>query len=73
MLAVVGVVTSVVGAYYYLRLVKIIYFDEPKPAFEQGDLGVRAVLLVSAGFVLVLSLLPAPLMNSAAAAAKSLF
>ncbi len=72
-LAVVGVVTSVVGAYYYLRLVKIIYFDEAKPAFEKGDLGVRAVLLVSAGFVLVLSLAPAPLFNSAAAAAKSLF
>ncbi len=72
-LAVVGVVTSVVGAYYYLRLVKIIYFDEAKPAFEKGDLGVRAVLLVSAAFVLVLSLAPAPLFNSAAAAAKSLF
>jgi NADH-quinone oxidoreductase subunit N len=72
-LAVVGVVTSVVGAYYYLRLVKIIYFDEAKPAFEKSDLGVRAVLLVSAGFVLALSLAPAPLFNSAAAAAKSLF
>ena len=72
-LAVIGVVTSVVGAYYYLRLVKVIYFDEPKPAFETGDIGVRAVLLVSAIFVLALSLLPAPLFNSAAAAAKSLF
>jgi NADH-quinone oxidoreductase subunit N len=72
-LAVVGVVTSVIGAYYYLRLVKIMYFDEAKPAFEKGDIGVRGVLLVSTLFVLVLSLLPAPLFNSAAAAAKSLF
>lgn len=72
-LAVVGVVTSVIGAYYYLRLVKIIYFDDAKPAFEKGDLGVRAVLLVSTIFVLVLSLVPAPLFESAAAAAKSLF
>lgn len=72
-LAVVGVVTSVIGAYYYLRLVKIIYFDDAKPAFEKGDLGVRAVLLVSTIFVLVLSLVPAPLFDSAAAAAKSLF
>jgi len=72
-LAVVGVVTSVIGAYYYLRLVKIIYFDEAKPAFERGDVGTRAVLLVSAIFVLVLSLVPAPLFDSAAAAAKSLF
>jgi NADH-quinone oxidoreductase subunit N len=72
-LAVIGVVTSVVGAYYYLRLVKVMYFDEAKPAFEKGDIGVRAVLLVSALFVLALSLLPAPLLNSAGAAAKSLF
>ncbi|WP_306226187.1 NADH-quinone oxidoreductase subunit NuoN [Bosea beijingensis] len=72
-LAVIGVLTSVVGAYYYLRLVKVMYFDEPKPAFEKADLGVRTVLLVSAIFVLVLSLVPAPLFDSAAAAAKSLF
>jgi NADH-quinone oxidoreductase subunit N len=69
----IGVVTSVIGAYYYLRLVKVIYFDDAKPAFEKGDFGVRAVLLVSALFVLALSLLPAPLLNSAGAAAKSLF
>ena len=72
-LAVIGVLTSVVGAYYYLRLVKVMYFDEPKPAFETSDLGVRAVLLISALFVLVLSLVPAPLFNAAEAAAKSLF
>ena len=69
----VGVLTSVVGAYYYLRLVKVMYFDEPKPAFERSDLGVRTVLLISAVFVIALSLIPAPLFNSAAAAAKSLF
>jgi len=72
-LAVVGVVTSVVGAYYYLRIVKVIYFDDAKPAFDKGDAGVRTVLLISALFVLVLSFLPAPLFDSAAAAAKSLF
>lgn len=72
-LAVVGVVTSVIGAYYYLRIVKVIYFDEARPAFDKGDAGVRAVLAISALFVMVLSLLPAPLFNSAAAAAKSLF
>lgn len=72
-LAVVGVVTSVVGAYYYLRIVKVVYFDEARPAFDKGDVGVRAVLAISALFVLVLSFVPAPLFNSAAAAAKSLF
>ncbi|MGE7470251.1 NADH-quinone oxidoreductase subunit NuoN [Bosea sp. NPDC003192] len=72
-LAVVGVITSVVGAYYYLRIVKVIYFDDARPAFDKGDAGVRTVLLISALFVLVLSLMPAPLFDSAAAAAKSLF
>lgn len=72
-LAVIGVVTSVVGAYYYLRIIKVMYFDEAKPAFEKGDIGVRGVLLVSTLFVLMLSFLPAPLFDSAAAAAKSLF
>jgi len=33
-LAVIGVVASVIGAFYYLRLVKIMYFDDPAPAFE---------------------------------------
>ncbi|TCR62661.1 NADH-quinone oxidoreductase subunit NuoN [Bosea sp. BK604] len=72
-LAVVGVVTSVVGAYYYLRVVKIIYFDDAKPAFERADLAVRFVLLVSAIFVFALSFVPGPLFNAAEAAAKSLF
>lgn len=72
-LAVIGVVTSVVGAYYYLRVIKVMYFDEAKPAFEKGDIGVRGVLLVSTLFVLMLSFVPAPLFDSAAAAAKSLF
>ncbi len=34
-LAVIGVLTSVVGAYYYVRIVKVMYFDEPAPAFDR--------------------------------------
>ena len=34
-LAVIGVVTSVVGAFYYLRIVKVMYFDEPLIAFDR--------------------------------------
>ncbi|MGL4495559.1 MAG: NADH-quinone oxidoreductase subunit NuoN [Beijerinckiaceae bacterium] len=72
-LAVIGVVTSVIGAYYYLRIVKIIYFDEAQPAFDAGPVLVRAVLFVSAIFVVLFTVLPGPLVNAAAAAAKSLF
>jgi NADH-quinone oxidoreductase subunit N len=72
-LAVLGVVTSVVGAYYYLAIVKTIYFDEPAPGFEPMRPELRLVLGVSGLFVLLFFVYPAPLIDAAAAAAKSLF
>ena len=58
-LAVIGVVTSVVGAYYYVRIVKIMYFDEPAGAFDRpfgGEMQAVLVLtsLVTAFFLLFL-------------------
>lgn len=72
-LAVIGVVASVVGAYYYLRIVKLMYFDEPKPEFDRGDTSVNGVVIVCTIFVALLSIAPAALFNAAAAAARSLF
>jgi NADH-quinone oxidoreductase subunit N len=73
-LAVIGVVTSVVGAFYYLRLVKVMYFDEPAGAFDRPIAGeVKGVLLVTAIVTLFFFLLPGPLIGGAAAAAASLF
>jgi len=73
-LAVIGVLTSVVGAYYYLRIVKIMYFDEPA---EQLDKGVGAslgtVMAVAAIIIAVVTLVPAPLVNRADVAAATLF
>jgi len=71
-LAVIGVVTSVVGAYYYIRIVKVMYFDEPREAFEPMPTGVQVVLAVSTFIVVVFWLFPAPLVDTAAAAARSL-
>jgi NADH-quinone oxidoreductase subunit N len=72
-LAVIGVLLSVVGAYYYLRIVKIMYFDAPAERFEPMP-GVLATVLGASGlFVLVFVAYPAPLVNAAATAAKSLF
>jgi NADH-quinone oxidoreductase subunit N len=71
-LAVIGVVTSVIGAYYYVRIVKIMYFDEPQAAFEPMSAGVQVVLAVSTFVVLVFWLIPAPLVDTAAIAARSL-
>lgn len=72
-LAVIGVVASVVGAYYYLRIVKIIYFDEPKEAFAPASATVRLIASLAAILVFAFALAPAPLVNAANAAARSLF
>jgi NADH-quinone oxidoreductase subunit N len=72
-LAVIGVLTSVVGAYYYLAIVKIMYFDEPAPSFQPMPIELKAVLGVAGLFNLLYFLYPAPLIAAAGAAAKSLF
>ena len=71
-LAVVGVVLSVVSAYYYLRIVKIMYFDEPAAPFK-GESPAAAWVMLAAGLLIVLfTVYPGPLDAAAAAAAKSL-
>ena len=72
-LAVIGVVASVVGAYYYLVIVKIMYFDEPAKSFEPMPHELRAVLAVTGLFNLLFFIYPGPLVEAANAAAKSLF
>src|SRR6202166_854232 len=72
-LAVIGVLASVVGAYYYLMIVKIMYFDEPKGSFEPMAGELRLVLGVTGLFNLLFVAYPAPLIEAADAAAKSLF
>jgi NADH-quinone oxidoreductase subunit N len=72
-LAVIGFVTSVVAAFYYLQIVKIIYFDEPAASFDRPAPVLRVVLAVSGLVVLFLFAYPGPFVTAAAAAAKSLF
>src|SRR6266550_1086878 len=72
-LAVIGVVTSVVGAYYYLAIVKTMYFDEPAKPFEPMPYELKAVLAVTGLFNLLFFVYPSPLIEAANAAAKSLF
>jgi NADH-quinone oxidoreductase subunit N len=72
-LAVIGVVSSVVGAYYYLRIVKIMYFDDPAAGFERMPNELRIVLGASGAVVLLFVVFAAPLVEAASDAAKSLF
>jgi NADH-quinone oxidoreductase subunit N len=63
-LAVVSVVLSLIGAYYYLRVIKVMYFDEPadaRPIESTGD--VRAILSLNGLAVLYFGLLPGSLMT----------
>jgi NADH-quinone oxidoreductase subunit N len=64
-LVVVSAAMSVVGAFYYLRIIKLMYFDAPPEHFPppQHSLGVRMALGVNAAAVLVLGVLPAPLLD----------
>ena len=72
-LAVIGVLSSVVGAYYYLRIVKIMYFDEPAEPFEQPMPGeLAAILGVSGVFTMLFFVYPAPLILGAQAAVGAL-
>ena len=72
-LAVLGVLTSVVGAYYYWRIVKVMYFDEPAQPFD-GPLGLVNGLILAgvAAFTLFFIVFGGPLIASAGAAAATL-
>jgi NADH-quinone oxidoreductase subunit N len=73
-LAIIGVVTSVISAFYYFRVVKVMYFDEPVAVFDRPfSFELKSVLLVSAIITLFFFALPGPLIGGANAAAASLF
>ena len=63
-----------VGAFYYLRIVKLMYFDEPVETLDR-PLGVSAasIMAVTAIAILLFFLVPGPLVESAGTAAASLF
>ncbi len=72
-LAVIGVLASAVGAYYYLRIVKLMYFDEPAKAFDRAGPVARIVLAVASLAIILFMFAPSPLTDAAMAAAQSLF
>jgi NADH-quinone oxidoreductase subunit N len=72
-LAVIGVLASVVGAYYYLRIVKVMYFDDAQEAFDRPIGREFAIIVgVAAVFNVVFCLHPSPLLNQAELAAAAL-
>ena len=72
-LAVIGVLASVVGAYYYLRIVKLMYFDEPAGRFQPMSTELRVILGVSGAFVLLFVFIAGQIGSAAELAAKTFF
>jgi NADH-quinone oxidoreductase subunit N len=72
-LAIIGVLTSVVGAFYYLRVVKVMYFDAPAEAFDRRPAALSFVAAATGLFTTFFFVFPAPFINAAQAAAKALF
>jgi NADH-quinone oxidoreductase subunit N len=72
-LAIVGVLTSVVGAFYYIRIIKVMYFDAPAAAFDPRPPTVSFVAAAAGIFTTFFFLFPAPFVAAAQAAASALF
>ena len=73
-LAVIGVLSSVIGAFYYLRIVKLMYFDDPIEAFDRPIGREMTVILTAASLVIILLTVGiSPLLDGTAMAAASLF
>ena len=64
-LAIIGLVTTVVSAFYYLRIIKIIYFDKPKKPFEESyDWGLKISLILSSILTLIYFIYPSILFDT---------
>ncbi len=73
-LAVIGVLTSVVAAYYYLKIIKVMFFDEPQESCDKiAAFSKRIVLLCAILFIMLFIFWPDVLIETSVAAASSLF
>ncbi|HEX2758906.1 MAG TPA: NADH-quinone oxidoreductase subunit NuoN, partial [Rhizomicrobium sp.] len=71
--AILGVLASTVGLVYYLRLVKIMYFDEPVEGFDSEiGIGSELIMILSGAFALLFIFAASPVISIADAAAKAL-
>ena len=73
-LAIIGVLTSVVGAFYYIRIVKVMYFDSPIEALDPSvSIEIKSVLIITGFVIIFLIFFPMPLISGAENAAAALF
>lgn len=72
-LAVIGIITSVIAAFYYLRVIKVMYFDAGSPGFDKRTAGINLVIGVSAIATVLFVFYPSPLSTVSSLAAHALF
>ena len=70
-LAAFGIAASVIGAFYYLKVIKTMYFDEPADAYEARGGAVENVILTACAVVIVFGYLLNPTLDKASAAAAA--
>lgn len=72
-LVVIGVLSSVVSAYYYIRIVKVMYFDEAQNAIDAvRGAGAKLVLTLTASYMIIFTLFPSYVVDKAMIAAKAI-
>jgi NADH-quinone oxidoreductase subunit N len=72
-LAVIGVLASVIGAFYYIRVIKVMYFDPPAEAFDRRPPALSFVVAATGLFTAFFFLFPAPVVDAAEMASRVLF
>ena len=72
-LAVIGVLASVIGAFYYIRIVKVMYFDPPAEAFDRQPASLSFVVAATGLFTAFFFLFPAAVVDAAEVASRVLF
>lgn len=72
-LSVIGVLASVISAFYYIRIIKVMFFDKPAESLDRPDRLIGLIALLSAAIITLGVFIPAPLQAVTKAAAASLF
>jgi NADH-quinone oxidoreductase subunit N len=72
-LAVVGMAASTISAFYYIRVIKVMYFDAAAPAFDARPASLTVVAGAGALFTTFFFVFPAPIVAAATVAAKVIF
>jgi NADH-quinone oxidoreductase subunit N len=70
-LAIIGVLASVVGAFYYVRIIKVMYFDAAGPAFDRRPPALSFVAAATGLLTAFFFLIPTPVVDAARAAARA--